>query len=151
VTVRTRLLGIDFGTVRIGLSVSDAEHRIASPLGQYRRAGREKDAKYFRQLVDREEIASFVMGLPVHLSGQEGAKAKETRAFAAWLTAETGLAAAFWDERFTTVEAENSLLSAGLTSKKRKARRDQVAAQILLQAYLDAGCPPSEVPGPLEG
>jgi putative Holliday junction resolvase len=151
VSDRTRLLGIDYGAVRIGLAVSDAEHRIASPLGQYRRAGRTQDALHFRQIIEREEIGSLVVGLPVHLSGQEGEKAKEARAFAAWLTAETGLAAAFWDERFTTVEAEHSLLAAGLTHKKRKARRDQVAAQILLQSYLDAGCPPSAAPGPLEG
>jgi putative Holliday junction resolvase len=151
VTGRTRLLGIDFGTVRIGLAVSDSEHRIASPLGQYRRAGRDKDAQHFRRLIEQEEIGSCVIGLPIHLSGREGDKAKEARAFAAWLTVETGLAVAFWDERFTTVEAENSLLAAGLTNKKRKARRDQVAAQILLQSYIDAGCPPSAILGPLEG
>lgn len=150
-TARTRLLGIDFGTVRIGLAVSDADHRIASPLSQYRRQGRDKDGQFFRHLINQEEIGSFVIGLPIHLSGREGDKAKEARAFAAWLTAETGLAAVFWDERFTTLEAENSLLAAGLTNKKRKARRDQVAAQIFLQSYLDAGCPPSAILGPLEG
>jgi putative Holliday junction resolvase len=57
----------------------------------------------------------------------------------------------YWDERFTTVEAEAALWSAGLTHKRRKARRDSVAAQILLQSYLDAGCPPDPVAGPLEG
>jgi putative Holliday junction resolvase len=144
------LLGIDFGTVRIGLAVSDSERRIASPLEQYRRAGRDRDLQFFRQLVLREEIGSCVIGLPIHLSGREGDKAKEARAFAAWLHEATNLAMAFWDERFTTVEAEHALLAAGLTNKKRKARRDQVAAQILLQSYLDAGCPPSAVLGPLE-
>jgi putative Holliday junction resolvase len=151
VTFRTRLLGIDFGTVRIGLAVSDSERRIASPLAQYRRGGRDRDALYFRQLVEREEIGSLVIGLPIHLSGREGEKANEARAFAAWLSEATGLATAFWDERFTSVEAEHSLWAAGLTNKKRKARRDQVAAQIFLQSYLDAGCPPSAVLGPLEG
>ena len=58
---------------------------------------------------------------------------------------------AFWDERFTTVEAESALWEAGLTHKQRKARRDRVAAQILLQAYLDAGCPADAAAGPLEG
>ncbi len=147
----TRLLGIDFGSVRIGLAVSDSERRIASPLEQYRRAGRDRDLQFFRQLVVREEIGACVIGLPIHLSGREGDKAKEARSFAAWLHETTGLATAFWDERFTTVEAEHALLAAGLTNKKRKARRDQVAAQILLQSYLDAGCPPSPVLGPLEG
>ena len=61
--------------------------------------------------------------------------------FRARLGEVTGLPLLFWDERFTTVEAEDHLLSAGLTNKRRKARRDRVAAQILLQSYLDAGCP----------
>jgi putative Holliday junction resolvase len=148
---RTRLLGIDLGTVRIGLAVSDSERRIASPLEQYRRGGRDRDLKFFQELCEREEIGSCVIGLPLHLSGREGDKAKESRAFAGWLAEGTGLAAAFWDERFTTVEAEHSLMAAGLTNKKRKARRDQVAAQILLQSYLDAGCPAAPVLGPLEG
>ena len=73
-----------------------------------------------------------MVGLPVHLSGKEGQKAAEARAFAAWLTQTTGLPVQFWDERFTTVEAESALWEAGLTHKKRKARRDKVAAQILL-------------------
>ena len=68
----------------------------------------------------------------------------------AWLGEVTGRPVAFFDERFTTVEAETHLWNAGLTHKQRKARRDRVAAQILLQAYLDAGCPKDTVPGPLE-
>ncbi len=147
---RTRLLGVDFGTVRVGLSVSDADRRIASPLGQHRRLGRDRDQQFFQQLVEREEIGCCVVGLPVHLSGQEGEKAKQARAFGAWLSQVTGLPVLFWDERFTTVEAENSLLGAGLTNKKRKARRDQVAAQILLQSYLDAGCPAETTPGSID-
>ena len=63
----------------------------------------------------------------------------------------TGLPVAFYDERFTTVEAESALWTAGLTHKRRKARRDKVAAQMLLQAYLDAGCPADAGAGPLEG
>ncbi len=61
-----------------------------------------------------------------------------------------GLPVVFWDERFTTVEAEGHLWSAGLTNKRRKARRDRVAAQILLQSYLDAGCPAEQSPGTLD-
>jgi len=62
----------------------------------------------------------------------------------------TALPVLFWDERFTSADAESHLLAAGLTSKRRKARRDRVAAQILLQAFLDAGCPAEHVPGPFE-
>jgi putative holliday junction resolvase len=142
VTERMRILGIDYGSVRIGLAISDSGRCIASPHAQYQRSGVVRDAAYFRQLIQREDVGAILIGLPVHLDGREGAKSIETRRFAGWLSKETGLAPVFWDERFTTVEAEGFLSSAGLTSKRRKARRDQVAAQIILQSYLDAGCPP---------
>jgi putative Holliday junction resolvase len=141
VSARGRLLGVDTGSVRIGLAVSDAERKIASPLETYPRRDRVQDARHFQELVRDEEIAALVVGLPVHTNGREGVKALEARQFAAWLTEVTGLPVAFWDERFTTVEAESHLWSAGLTHKQRKQRRDRVAAQILLQSYLDAGCP----------
>jgi putative holliday junction resolvase len=146
----SRLLGVDYGSVRIGLAVSDREHRLASPLTTYTRRGPEQDARFFQKLVEDEEIARLIVGLPVHLSGVEGQKAAEARTFGAWLAKTTGLPITFYDERFTTVEAENHLLAAGLTSKRRKARRDRVAAQILLQTYLDAGCPEEQAPRPLD-
>jgi putative Holliday junction resolvase len=151
VSARTRLLGVDYGSVRIGLAVSDPERRLASPLAVYERHSRERDAEYFHSLVDAEEIGAIVVGLPVHLDGREGAKAAEARAFGVWLAGTTGLPVTFWDERFSTVEAESALWQAGLTHKKRKQRRDRVAAQILLQSYLDAGCPIDPTIGSLEG
>jgi putative Holliday junction resolvase len=150
VSAATRVLGVDFGSVRIGLAVTDPDRKIAFPLATHARQGPEKDADYFRHLATEEEIGLVVVGLPVHLSSREGAKAAEARAFGQWLGETTGLPVVFWDERFTTVEAEGYLLSAGLTNKRRKARRDRVAAQILLQSYLDAGCPPEELPRPLD-
>jgi putative pre-16S rRNA nuclease len=151
VSAATRLLGVDYGDVRVGLAVSDPDRKIAFPLATYERQGRERDADYFRALVREEQVEALVVGLPVHLSGHEGAKAAAARAFGTWLGEVTGLPVAYWDERFTTVEAEAALWAAGLTHKKRKARRDRVAAQILLQAYLDAGCPEGTEAGPLEG
>ena len=145
----TRLLGVDYGTVRVGLAISDAERRLASPLAVYERRGREADAVYFRTLIEAKEVGALVVGLPVHLDGREGPKAIEARAFGVWLAEATGLPVTFWDERFSTVEAESALWEAGLTHKKRKARRDRVAAQMFLQAYLDAGCPAEAAPGPL--
>ncbi len=145
------MLGVDYGSVRLGLAVSDAERRLASPLAVHERCGPERDAAYFRALVETEEIGAIVVGLPVHCDGREGQKAAEARGFGAWLAEATGLPVRFWDERFSTAEAESALWQAGLTHKKRKARRDRVAAQILLQAYLDAGCPDESAAGPLEG
>jgi putative Holliday junction resolvase len=150
VSGRGRHLGVDYGQVRIGLAVSDAGCIIASPLTTYNRRDPEQDAAWFRDLVEREEIGAIVVGLPIHLDGREGQKATEARAFGRWLAETTGLQVVFWDERFTTVEAEGYLTAAGLTDKRRKARRDRVAAQILLQGYLDAGCPGEAKPRPLD-
>jgi putative Holliday junction resolvase len=133
------LLGVDYGSVRIGLAVSDPGRLIASPLSTYTRRNREQDARFFQELVEEEAIDRIIVGLPMHLDGQEGSKAVEARAFGQWLNQVTGLPVMFWDERFTTVEAEGRLWSAGLTHKQRKRRRDQVAAQILLQSFLEQG------------
>jgi putative Holliday junction resolvase len=130
-------LGVDYGGVRIGLAVSDPDGKIASPLGTYQRHGRDKDAAHFKQLIEQEDIGRIVLGLPLHTDGREGHKATETRAFGQWLEEVTGLPVVYCDEQFTTVEAEAHLWSAGLTHKARKARRDRVAAQMILQSYID--------------
>jgi putative Holliday junction resolvase len=147
---RTRLLAIDPGQVRLGLAISDVERRLASPLTTYTRRNLHQDALFFRKIIEEEEVGQIVIGLPVHLDGNEGEQAKAARKFGVWLQEATGLPCVFYDERFTTFEAESSLLEAGLTRKKRKARRDRVAAQILLQTYLDAGCPGESKAGSLD-
>jgi len=149
-TAKGRLLGVDYGTVRVGLAVSDPDRIIASPLATYTRRDLEVDASYFRDLTQRESIIGLVVGLPVHLSGREGQKAAEARAFGKWLVDVTKLPLVYYDERFTTVQAESALWEAGLTHKRRKDRRDRVAAQMLLQVYLNAGCPPEEPPRALD-
>ncbi len=138
---RTRLLAIDPGSVRIGLAISDADRRIASPLTTYTRRDLARDAAFFKETVEEEEVGGIVIGLPVRANGYEGEQAQAARKFGAWLHEMTGVPCVYYDERFTSYAAESSLLEAGLTKKKRKARRDRVAAQILLQTYLDAGCP----------
>jgi putative Holliday junction resolvase len=140
---------VDFGSVRVGLAVSDPDRKFAFPLEVRERRDREADADFFRALVEREEVGGLVVGLPVHLDGREGREAVGARAFGAWLGEVTGLPVSYYDERFTTVQAESALWEAGLTHKRRRQRRDKVAAQMLLQAYLDAGCPPDTNPGSL--
>jgi len=142
--VTGRLAGIDYGTVRIGIAITDPEQRIASPLLNYARRGEKADAAFFRKLVADERIAGFVVGLPVHLDGRESEKSAEARKFGKWLAQTSGLRVVFFDERFTSVEAEEALLSAEMTKKERKARLDKLAAQILLTAYLEAGEATSE-------
>ena len=134
-----RLAGIDYGTVRIGIAITDPEQRIASPLANYTRRGEKADAEYFRKLVADERIAEFVVGLPVHLDGRESEKSAEARRFGEWLGQISGLPVVFFDERFTSVEAEQTLMGAEMTKKQRKARLDKLAAQILLTAYLETG------------
>jgi putative holliday junction resolvase len=141
-----RLAGIDFGTVRIGVAVTDREQRFASPLDNYTRRGDVADAAYFHRLVGEEQIVAFVIGLPVHLDGRESQKSTEARRFGGWLQEKTSLPVVFFDERFTSTEAEQLLLGAEFTKKKRKARLDKLAAQILLAAYLEAGKPGSFKP-----
>lgn len=147
---RTRILAIDPGAVRLGLAISDPDRKIASPLANYTRRDNEQDARYVKKVVADEEVGLIVVGLPVHTDGHEGVQAAKARNFGKWVEATTGITCVYYDERFSSIEAESALWSAGLTHKKRKARRDQVAAQILLQTFLDAGCPMTSDPGPLE-
>ncbi len=134
-----RVAAIDYGSVRIGIAVSDPRRRLASPYENYTRRDPAQDARRFRRLVEEERIALFVVGLPVHLDGRQSQKSVEAVAFGRWLEEATGTPVDFFDERFTSVEAEQALLGAQLTSKKRKARRDMVAAQLILAAYLESG------------
>jgi putative holliday junction resolvase len=142
--MKTRILAIDPGSVRLGLAISDAEHRIASPLTTYTRRDPKRDAQFFKEIIAAEEVGAIVIGLPMREDGYEGEQAKAARTFGTWLQEVTGMSCVFYDERFTSFGADQLFEDAGLTKKKRKARRDRVAAQILLQTYLDAGCPDAE-------
>ena len=133
-----RLAAIDFGTVRLGVAITDPEQRLASPLENYTRRGAAADARWLSQLVASERIAGFLIGLPVHTSGAESQKSREARTFGAWVGQVTGLPICFFDERYTTAHAEALLLDAELTRKRRKERLDKLAAQILLTAYLES-------------
>lgn len=135
----TRIAGIDYGTVRIGVATADLAVGIAGPYETYARRNERLDAEYFRRLASEERIGRFVVGLPVHLSGGESQKSREAREFGTWLAATTGVPVEYFDERYTSSEAEQLLLGAGLTKKRRKERLDQLAAQIMLTAYIEAG------------
>lgn len=145
-----RIAGIDYGTVRIGIALADLEVGIAGPYENYTRRSEAKDAEYFQQLAQEERLLRFVVGLPVHLDGHESQKSHEARQFGTWLAELTGLAVEYFDERFTSSEAEAILGDAQLTKKKRKARLDQLAAQIMLTAYLESGARGQQSPGGIE-
>jgi putative Holliday junction resolvase len=146
----TRILGLDFGTRRVGAALSDPGRRIAFPAEVYELRGPKRDASHYRDLVHDNEVARIVVGLPLHTSGRQSELAKLARTFGDWLAAVTQRPVVYFDERYSTAEAKDRLKDAGLTRQRRKSLRDKLAAQIVLQTYLDAGCPETErTPAPL--
>ncbi len=144
-----RVAAIDFGTVRIGVAICDALRMFASPFETYQRSSESDDAAYFRKLASEESVVLFVVGLPVHLDGHESEKSIEARAFGRWLGEITGVRVVFHDERYTSKEADAKMIDAGLTRKNKKSRRDMVAAQILLESFLESGKDEDDEPGSL--
>ena len=132
-----RLLGLDYGTRRVGAAVSNDEQTIASPLETIVRGSDEQLVQRLRQLIEDYSVVALVVGLPLHMGGEEGVQARNAREFGRRAAEATGLPLAFHDERLTTARAEEHLLAANLTSKKRRQRRDMLAAQMMLQSYLD--------------
>jgi putative Holliday junction resolvase len=133
-----RLLGIDHGRVRIGLAITDPAQKFSSPLTTRQSQGVEQDRIWFRKLVKEEQIAGVVIGLAVHGDGRESRQSEEARRFGEWFRTELNLPVTYFDERYTSMEAEAYLLEAGASRKKRKEKLDRVAAQIILQGYLDS-------------
>ncbi len=133
-----RLLGVDYGTVRIGIAVSDPEQKFSSPLTVYQRQDSKRMAIYFRDLVAAERIVGCVVGLPIHTSGAPSQKSLEATTFARWLQDQVQLPVVLYDERFTTAMARELLNQSNLSGKKRKERLDKIAAHVLLSSYLEA-------------
>jgi putative holliday junction resolvase len=133
-----RIVGIDYGTIRVGIAISDVGQSIASPYENYTRRGEQQDRQRFARLAADEQVERFVVGLPVHLDGRESQKSREARDFGDWLASVSGVPVEYFDERFTTLEAERLLGDAQLSKKKRRARLDKLAAQIMLTAYLES-------------
>lgn len=148
-----RLAGVDFGTVRVGLAVSDPGRRLASPCATYTRRDPSADARYFKQFAASEGIVGWVVGLPVHMSGDESQKSREARRFGDWLAKEVGLPVVYFDERYSTAHAMNLMHEAQVRRSDFRKHRDKLAAQIILSAYLESaakgGAPPA-APQPLE-
>lgn len=138
-----RLAGIDFGTVRIGIAVTDPDRRLASPWDTYERRSATADAAFFARFAADERIAGFVVGLPLFPSGDESPKSVEARRFGEWLGAATGKPLVFFDERYSSAAADEFMAQGRLTKKRRQARRDQLAAQVLLSAFLESGQRPT--------
>jgi len=128
-----RVLGIDLGTRRMGLAVSDPGRRIAQSLGVIQRKGLDRDLEKLGQVIQDQEATEIVLGLPLHLDGRESQGSRRSREFAAILEKELGMKVRLVDESLSTVEAEDILLQADLSRKKRKKVIDGLAAAIILR------------------
>lgn len=132
------LLGLDYGTRRIGVAMSTTEQRMSLPLETYERRTDALDREWLRKLARGYRAVGLVVGLPVHMSGQEGEKAREARAFGAWAAETTGLPVAYWDERYSSSAADHFLMETNYSRKNKTQRRDQLAAHVILTSFLDA-------------
>jgi len=141
ITGAMRILGLDLGGRRVGVAISDPEGRIAHPLTQIEVRGRRDLVAAVARLVAREGAERLVIGMPLLESGERGEQARRTEAAVAAIREALAVPVAVWDERFSTSDAEAALRLGGLRPHERKARRDKVAATLILQAYLDAGAP----------
>jgi len=141
-----RFLGIDHGSKRIGLAVSDPGATLASPLTTIAASGDLSDqVEAVLSCAEEYDIDAFVVGLPLNMDDTEGNQAKTVRRFGAELQRISGKPVQYFDERLSSNAAEEMLRPAELTRKKHKARLDRVAAFVILQGFLDARS--SSLPG----
>ncbi len=134
-----RYLGLDIGSRRIGVAVSDELGLTAQPvLTLERRSRLREDLRSLARLCRRFSVAGIVVGNPVHLSGEPSPQTAKTQAFAAALGELTGLPIHLWDERLTTREAHQILYEAGHQRHKHRKVVDQVAATLILQGFLES-------------
>jgi len=129
------ILGIDFGHARIGVAISDELRLLAHPLETI--SANKDSAKRIAEIVRDRKIDIVVVGIPRHMSGEIGEAAKEALQFVEKLRAQLPCAVETWDERLTTVAANRALSEAGKKTRQTRKFVDQVAAQMILQGYLD--------------
>ena len=137
-TTYKRLLGIDYGSTRIGVAVSDPLGIIAKGVGVVINGSRMLDE--LKGYIRTYEISTAVVGMPFNLKGEKGKKAAEVEQFIERLVHETGIEVIRWDERFTSQVAHQTLIDMGVKKKKRqgKGQIDEMAAALILQSFLDS-------------
>lgn len=133
-----RILGIDYGRKRHGLAVSDGLGMSSLPLPALTRGKPEADLAHFRDVVEERDIRRLVIGLPLHMNGDEGEMAREVRAWGDKLADTLGLPVVYSDERLTSEEADEVLREAGVKASERKGLRDSIAAALLVREVLEA-------------
>ncbi|NVJ07909.1 Holliday junction resolvase RuvX [Myxococcus sp. AM001] len=137
-----RTMGLDLGTKTIGVAVSDGLGLTAQGVTTVRRTSLKADLAALATVVSEHEVTHVVLGLPLNMDGSEGPRAEASRKFADTLTQSLGVTVELWDERLSTVAATRTLLEADVSRARRREVIDQVAAQFILQGWLDARRPP---------
>jgi len=130
-------MGIDYGEKRFGIALSDPLGITAQGLPTIERTSIQEDIKKIINILQEKEVEEIVLGLPKHLNNTLGDKAKEVLNFIDTLKKHINIPIKTFDERFSTVRANRAMLEGDLSRKKRKERVDMIAAQLILQGYLD--------------
>jgi putative holliday junction resolvase len=133
-----RIMALDIGTKRIGVAVSDELFMTAQGRETIYRSSSDADMAKIKKIVNEDGVSEIVAGLPINMNGSHGPKVKETMDFVEKLSKVVTVPIKTWDERLTTVQAERTLLEADVSRAKRKLSIDKLAAQIILQSYLDS-------------
>ncbi|MFN5603316.1 MAG: Holliday junction resolvase RuvX [Actinomycetes bacterium] len=137
-----RALGVDLGTKRIGLATSDLSGTIATPLSTLERShSTRSDHASLARIVTDEEVEIVVIGLPIQMNGELGMAAEAAQREAALLATVLDVPVILFDERMTTVAADRALKEANISASRRRRYVDRVAAAVMLQSWLDRGCP----------
>jgi putative Holliday junction resolvase len=139
-----RVLGVDYGQKRIGLALSDESGTIAQSLDYIDGGGIAAVSREIARIGADRKVGKIVVGVPLRLDGTKSEQTERTLAFIAELRRATTIPVAQWDERLTTAQAERVLLEGNVRRSDRKEKIDKLAAQIMLQSYLDATNPPTE-------
>ncbi|MCB8928067.1 MAG: Holliday junction resolvase RuvX [Ardenticatenaceae bacterium] len=133
-----RVMALDLGSKRIGVAISDPTRTIAQSYGVVKRKSREEDFARYQQIVSEQKITLLVVGLPTTSEGGDSDTAVWIREYIAEFGQQCAVPIEFWDESYTTVQAEDSLRQRGKRGKKARQQVDAVAAAFILQSYLDA-------------
>ena len=132
-----RILGIDMGSKRIGVAVSDELGITAQAVTTIKRKNKKEDLAAVCALIEEYDVQEVVIGFPKHLDGRPSEEASSYVAFGEKIHEMTGIAVTYWDERLTTMEAERALLEGDVKRRRRKQLIDRVAACLILENYLD--------------
>ncbi|MBN1871405.1 MAG: Holliday junction resolvase RuvX [Candidatus Omnitrophica bacterium] len=133
-----RILGLDVGEKKIGVAVSDALGITAQGLRTLARDDKKGEINAILEIIKEMKVSKIVVGLPLNMNGTKGPKAEDASLFAEVLRRQSNIPVELWDERLTTAEAKRLLLIADVSRMKRKRLDDKMAAQLILQSYLDS-------------